>query len=397
MPNSSPEYINETKNTMGSIQLPDARHYVGIGGSEVPYGEDGQDPSDRFKMKWRYDANMHETDNSPPQSPTKQPAGCYNYSSIQWSRLKYDDRTKIIPECENAFDVNTSSFYEGFTNINQRDYKDDYTIICARYNKNTDFLDDLSDKFDVKIVQKRINEPYDQKYVDHLVINKANEATSYLSYIVKYYHNLPNNMIFIHDENTSWHHSGKITENIKNWIKEYKKTDGYFEVNNKGCNNECKEYFKSKEYKDILHHLLPNFNLDAHKFDGKCCAQFIVSKKRVQGNLMEFYVRFLHWLIEHTQGEGNGDPTNFHSGFQTSRYAEWLWKLVFTHPPQSATKQPAGCYNYPLSDTKHPTQPPSSFTAWFKKYEVIIVISAIALIAVIMMWFKYILFLINQI
>ena len=79
MPNSSPEYINETKNTMGSIQLPDARHYVGIGGSEVPYGEDGQDPSDRFKMKWRYDENMHETDNSPPQSPTKQPAGCYNY------------------------------------------------------------------------------------------------------------------------------------------------------------------------------------------------------------------------------------------------------------------------------------------------------------------------------
>ena len=253
--------------------------------------------------------------------------------SIQWSRLKYDDRTKITPECKKAFDVNTSSFYEGFTNINQKNYKDNYTIICARYKRNTDFLDDLSDKFDVKVVQKRINEPYDPKHVDHLVINKANEAASYLSYIVKYYHNLPNNMIFIHDENTSLHHSGKITENIKNWIKEYEKTDGYFEVNNIYCYNECKEYFKSKEYKDILHHLLPNFNLDAHKFDGKCCAQFIVSKKRVQGNSKEFYVRFLHWLIEHTQGEGNGDSTNLYSGFHTGRYAEWLWKIVFTHKP----------------------------------------------------------------
>ena len=234
--------------------------------------------------------------------------------------LKYDETSEYNAKCKQL------SLYEGFTNT-----KKNYTIICARYNNNTDFLDDLSDEFDVKVVQKRINEPYDQKYVDHLVINKANEATSYLSYIVKYYDNLPNNMIFIHDENESWHHSGKITENIKNWIKEYEKTDGYFELNNQDNTNKTELYFKSKEYKQILHHLLPDFNLDTHTFDGKCCAQFIISKKTVQRNTKEFYVRFLDWLIENTQGEGNGDSSNPYSGFWTGRYAEWLWKIIFTH------------------------------------------------------------------
>ena len=152
-----------------------------------------------------------------------------------------------------------------------------YTIICARYNKNTDFLNILSKKYDIKIIQKNID-GHDKKYVDHLVINKANEATSYLSYIIKYYDNLPDNMIFIHDENESWHHEGKITNNISKWINEYKKSDGYYELNT--ITNGCTWCYKNKSFKELWKKLLPNKKLENHKFDGKCCAQFIISKKK---------------------------------------------------------------------------------------------------------------------
>lgn len=79
--------------------------------------------------------------------------------------------------------------------------KTKYTVVCARYDKRTDFLNTLSQHFDVKIVQKIHDKPFDKKYVHHTVINKANEATSYLSYIVRCYDDLPENIIFIHDEN----------------------------------------------------------------------------------------------------------------------------------------------------------------------------------------------------
>jgi hypothetical protein len=40
---------------------------------------------------------------------------------------------------------------------------------------------------------------------------------------IENYDNLPENVIFIHDEDESWHHDGKITDNIYKWIDEYER------------------------------------------------------------------------------------------------------------------------------------------------------------------------------
>jgi hypothetical protein len=203
-----------------------------------------------------------------------------------------------------------------------------YTIVCSRYDKNTKFLDKLSNNFDIKIIQKKkIN--YDKKYVDHEVINKANEATSYLSYIIKYYDNLPENMIFIHDENESWHHEGKITDNITKWIKEYEKSNGFYEFNNSKTDS-CESCYNNNVFKELWEKLIPNKKLKNHKFDGKCCAQFIISKDTILSNSIDLYIFFFNWLVNNTRGEGNGNPDDLYSGNRTGRYSEWLWKAIFT-------------------------------------------------------------------
>jgi hypothetical protein len=202
-----------------------------------------------------------------------------------------------------------------------------YSIVCSRYNKNTNFLNNLSNKFDIKIIQKK-NINYDNKYVDHEVINKANEATSYLSYIIKYYDNLPDNMIFIHDENESWHHEGKITNNITKWIKEYEKSNGYYEINNTKTDS-CVWCYNNSIFKELWKKIVPNKKLENHKFDGKCCAQFIISKDTIRLNSKKVYIDFFNWLVNNTRGEGNGDSKDIYSGLYTSRYSEWLWKIIF--------------------------------------------------------------------
>ena len=204
-----------------------------------------------------------------------------------------------------------------------------YTIICARYKKNTDFLEELSNNFEIKIIQKENVNYYNEKFVDCIVPNKAHEATSYLKYIIKYYDNLPDNNIFIHDENESWHHEGKISENISKWIKEYEKSTGYYEIN-KTSTDSGLSIIKTDEYKDFFNYLFPN-NIDKVKYNGKCCAQFIVSKQKILNNTKEFYIKYYNWLINNTMGVGNGDKNNKYCGWFTSRYAEWTWKYIFNH------------------------------------------------------------------
>ena len=95
----------------------------------------------------------------------------------------------------------------------------EYLIVCAKYNKNTDFLKNTS--IPSIVIEKNKEVP-----------NVAHEATSYLYYILQNYESLPPNVIFIHDENGSWHHEGDITDNLEKWIKEYEKEGGYYEFNN---------------------------------------------------------------------------------------------------------------------------------------------------------------------
>jgi len=138
-------------------------------------------------------------------------------------------------------------------------------------------------------------------------------------------------MIFIHDENESWHHQGKITERIHGWIEEYEtlgKT--YFEVNTppqivKNLHNQTHQKFWS----DIFQPYFGDYDI-YKKVDGKCCAQFIVSNTNIRKNPKALYEKYYDWLMTHTNGEGNGDHNDEYSGFNTGRYAEYTWNTLLS-------------------------------------------------------------------
>ena len=93
-----------------------------------------------------------------------------------------------------------------------------YRIVVAKYQKDVSFLDETGIPYTVVTKEE--------------VPNKGHEATSYLYYIINNYDNLPQNLIFIHDENESWHHTGKITEHVHEWINDFeKKGSTYYEFN----------------------------------------------------------------------------------------------------------------------------------------------------------------------
>lgn len=194
-------------------------------------------------------------------------------------------------------------------------------IVCAKYKKNVNFL-------------KKIPYP-------HIIIEKgkdvpniANEATSYLYYIVTNYYNLPDVVVFIHDEDKSWHHEGKLTELLPTLINSFiTNHDEYVNFNNKLTDNRglIENEHHTHFWRDVFQKNIRGCKSIEKKLPTKinCCAQFIVTKNRILCRPRQFYKSYYKWLMENTTGEGNGDSSNRFSGYMTSRYAEWSWDAVF--------------------------------------------------------------------
>ena len=208
-----------------------------------------------------------------------------------------------------------------------------YHIVCARYNKPVDFLNKIP--IDHTIVQKDVD-----------VINKGHEATSYLYYIIKNYNNLPENVIFIHDEDESWHHTGKISNNIYKWIDNYENegktyyefNSVYFHKDGTNMHGDGDLYNNLPGFKrywdEALRYYLGPYE-DAKPEGGQCCAQFIISRETIRKNPQHLYFHLFNWLVKNTNGEGNGNNADIYSGWFTSRYSEWSWRFIFTDQNQN--------------------------------------------------------------
>jgi hypothetical protein len=70
-------------------------------------------------------------------------------------------------------------------------------IVVSRYNKNTDFVYKLKNDNDINIMI------YDKENPNNLLnipVNKGQEASVYLKYIIDYYDDLPTFTFFMHDD-----------------------------------------------------------------------------------------------------------------------------------------------------------------------------------------------------
>ena len=112
------------------------------------------------------------------------------------------------------------------------------------------------------------------------VPNVANEATSYLFYIIKFYYELPRHIIFVHDDDVSQHHYGKITTFVYEWIRDYEREGStYYEFNDWDIKKGTAEMNISAMrdfYATCMEPVVGPYEL-AEPDEGKCCAQFIVS------------------------------------------------------------------------------------------------------------------------
>ena len=106
-------------------------------------------------------------------------------------------------------------------------YKNPINIVIARYQKDVSFVNKINNNKNTNIMiydKENSENPY------NIPVNKGNEASVYLKYIIDHYDTLTDFTYFIHDEEEAWHHSGSVVDKFMDAIESKKK---YFNINDK--------------------------------------------------------------------------------------------------------------------------------------------------------------------
>lgn len=192
--------------------------------------------------------------------------------------------------------------------------------VVSRYKKNTDWVYKLNNIKKYYIYDKE--EPTNEY---NIPVNKGNEASVYLKYIIDNYDILEDYTFFIHDDEYAWHHSGSIVEQLNNAIMSKKL---YYNINDKcilgsiitnPCYNEILDWYNNYIEKYIPLCSLPNKDW-TKGYRGS--AQFLVHKSLIRKLPIEFYENLYNWII--TTNIGN---------WKSGRFLEWTWHIFWLFYP----------------------------------------------------------------
>jgi hypothetical protein len=189
-------------------------------------------------------------------------------------------------------------------------------IVVSRYRKNVNWIYKIKNINKIIIYDKeKPSNPY------NIPVNKGNEASVYLKYIIDNYENLTDYTFFIHDEEYSWHHSGSIINKFNESVMSGKL---YYNINDKCI---LGSIIANIWYNDILiwyekyiEKYIPLTSLpDKDWTQGhRGSAQFLVHKSIITKLPKEFYNDLYNWIITTTM-------PNAKSG----RFLEWTWHIFF--------------------------------------------------------------------
>jgi hypothetical protein len=194
-------------------------------------------------------------------------------------------------------------------------------IVVSRYKKNVDFVYRINNNQNINVLI------YDKENPDNplnVPVNKGNEASVYLKYIVDHYDNLSDYTFFIHDDEYAWHHSGSLIDKYKEAVASKKK---YYNINDK-CNNSTNDILRECQqsrwisdflgwYKQFLHDYIPFNKLD-FETSYRNSAQFLVHKDMIRKLPKQLYIDMYEWII----------TTNLPNS-QSGRYLEWTWHILW--------------------------------------------------------------------
>jgi hypothetical protein len=190
------------------------------------------------------------------------------------------------------------------------------TIIVSRYNRDTSWTKDLVARgYRVLIYDHGMNasgSPYD------LGANKGKEASVYLKYIVDYYDSLSSYNVFLHDEETAFHHAGRIQDRV---IEHEGGRQPYFSFNTWRCGNIKNGVWKEMcaFYKRfLLPYIGPMEQYGDWTLGHQCAAQMVVSKAKIRQHPKKMYQDCFKWIMS----------TDLDIEI-TGRLFEWTWRIIF--------------------------------------------------------------------
>ncbi|KAL5390957.1 hypothetical protein DPSP01_001454 [Paraphaeosphaeria sporulosa] len=163
--------------------------------------------------------------------------------------------------------------------------------------------------------------------------NKGHEVMVYLSWIIDHYDNLPDVAIFMHAHQYTWHNDDLLGHNAADMIKRLSRPRVWREgFVNMRCNwyPGCPDWMNPGETeKNVFkqeEHLLAKSWSELFPLDPvpsvlaqPCCAQFALSRERIQAKPFAQYLWYRNWLFS----------TKLHDSI-SGRIWEYVWQFVFT-------------------------------------------------------------------
>lgn len=181
-------------------------------------------------------------------------------------------------------------------------------VVIAHYNEDLSWVTNLRYPF---TILSRNGLP------KNTAPNKANEASVFLEYILKYYNELDEYTVFIHAHRTSWHHEAPIDETINNLVCLFP----YCNLNDftpsliRKCSSTLRQM--QEEYPRIEPILGP---IDYNQFSFRLGAQFYVHRNAIRSRSWETYKALYDVIM-------NGEGKSFEDGLLFER----VWHFIFTN------------------------------------------------------------------
>ena len=226
--------------------------------------------------------------------------------------------------------------------IHSNDFKEMESFEDVTWTRDTDliivtthFREDLTWLRDAKVpvvvcTKVGADEPAIPAEKRCMLPNKGREASTFLKFIVEYYYDLPRRVAFVHGHETSYHQL--MPWSILETIDRVKLQYGYVNINNKDYSH--KSSYDGKNHvllRQLWHeHFAPYLGRDEPEdLHQACCAQFVVSRDRIQSLPKRAYE---HWL-------GMFFDDEIYAKYDCNEWNlavvfEFMWPVIFRDPDQ---------------------------------------------------------------
>lgn len=230
----------------------------------------------------------------------------------------------------------------------------DRLIVAARHKEDTSWLDVYLS--DIPHVVYQVGDTAAQYTT---TINKGNEATPYLQYIIDNYNNLPKSVVFSHGHKRAWHledkvrilrtlrwgelgfanlrHANMVCPEVWNckWLRLDWRWNGNW-LHPRDWDNQTRLQEPADEMHGLPDHehgdswLISRYWEDAfagalgplpEEVTSPCCSEFLVHRNRILARPREFYIHVRDWIYN--------SPEN---SFNCGKFLEHTWAMIFGEP-----------------------------------------------------------------